>query len=104
MPRQFDITANPNARTRRDFPFLIILQSDRAASFSTVIAAPLVPVGATFERSRLQPVVDVAGSRYFIFIERLAAIPISSLGEVVTTAAESRYEITAALDMLFTGI
>jgi hypothetical protein len=26
------------------------------------------------------------------------------LGDVVMTAGESRYEITAALDMLFTGI
>jgi len=69
-----------------------------------MIAAPLAPAGANFERSRIHPVVDVLGRRYFIFTERLAAIPISSLGEVVTTAAERRYEITAALDMLFTGI
>jgi toxin CcdB len=104
LPRQFDIVANPNARTRRDFPFLIILQSDRAASFSTVIAAPLAPVGAAFERSCIHPVIDIVGSPYFIFTERLAAISISGLGEVVATGAESRYEIVAALDMLFTGI
>jgi hypothetical protein len=34
----------------------------------------------------------------------LAAIPTSSVGDVVTNAAESRYEIVAALDMLFTGV
>ena len=104
LPHQFDIVANPNARTRRDFPFLIILQSDRAASLSTVIAAPLALAGAAFKRSRIHPVIDVVGNRYLIFTERLAAIPTSSLGEPVSTAAESRYEIIAALDMLFTGI
>jgi hypothetical protein len=104
LPHQFDIVANPNARTRRDFPFLIVLQSDRASSFSTVIAAPLAPAGAAFERSRVHPIVDVRESRYFIFTERLAAIPTSSVGDVVTNAAESRYEIIAALDMPFTGI
>ena len=104
MPHQFDIVANPNARTRRDFPFLIILQSDRASPFSTVIAAPLAPAGAAFEHSRIHPIVEVLGSRYLIFTERLAAIPTSGLGDVVTNAGESRYKIIAALDMLFTGI
>ena len=104
MAHQFDIVTNPDARTRRDFPFLVVLQSDRAKSFSTVIAAPLAPVGAAFKPSRIHPVVNVSGNRYFIFMERLAAIPLSSLGDVVMTAGESRYEITAALDMLFTGI
>lgn len=105
MQRQFDIVANPSARTRRDFPFLIILQSDRAGSFNTVVAAPLAPVAATFTASRIHPTLDVAGGRYFVFTERLAAIPTAGLGDAVGTAAESRYQITAAaLDMLFTGI
>jgi hypothetical protein len=34
----------------------------------------------------------------------LAAIPTSSVGDVVTNSTESRYEIVAALDMLFTGV
>ena len=69
-----------------------------------MIAAPLAPAGAAFERSRIHPVVNILERRYFIFTERLAAIPTSSIGDVVTNAAESRYEIIAALDMLFTGV
>jgi len=34
----------------------------------------------------------------------MAAIPLSAFGPSVGNGAESRYEITAALDMLFTGI
>jgi hypothetical protein len=39
-----------------------------------------------------------------LFIEDLAAIPKSTLGRVVGSAEPNRYEIVAALDLLFTGI
>jgi toxin CcdB len=104
LPRQFDIVENPNAGTRKSFPLLIVLQSDRAHSFSSTIAAPLAPMSAAFERSRIHPVVEVEGARYVILTELLAAVQTVTLGRLVASAKESRYEITAALDMLFTGI
>jgi hypothetical protein len=66
--------------------------------------APLAPVTAAFELSRIHPIVEIAGTRYVILVERLAAIQTKGMGPVVGTADGSRYEITAALDMLFTGI
>ena len=48
--------------------------------------------------------VNVAGQTYGIFIEDLAAVPRRTLGRVVGTAEEKRYEIVAAIDLLFTGI
>ena len=104
MPHQFDIVENPNVRTRKEYPFVIVLQSDRSGLFSTVIVAPLAPATPVFERSRIHPIVAINGRRHVVFTERLAAIPMSGLGTIAGNGAESRYEITAALDMLFTGI
>jgi len=37
-------------------------------------------------------------------MEQLAAVEHSSLGETIASAQSIRYEIVAALDLLFTGI
>jgi hypothetical protein len=104
LSSQYDIVENPAARSRRSFPFLIVLQSAQAAVFSTTIVAPLVPEGAGFERSRIHPVIEVEDTRYVVLCERLAAVEKRDLGRVVTSARAYRYEVTAALDMLFTGV
>ncbi|MPZ39879.1 MAG: hypothetical protein GEU95_17830 [Rhizobiales bacterium] len=53
---------------------------------------------------RLHPSVEIDGIRYLILVEELAAIPRQTLGRVIGNAGVNRYEIVAALDMLFTGI
>jgi toxin CcdB len=104
LPQQFDLVENLNPVARVRYPYLIVLQHDRVSSFSGVVAAPLVQTSPTFERTRLHPTVDVAGQTYVIFIEDLAAVPRRTLGRVVGTAEAKRYEIVAAIDLLFTGI
>jgi hypothetical protein len=104
LPQQYDIVENLNPRTRRSYPFLVVLQSDRVSSFGSVIVAPLqLSVGA-FDRSRIHPRAVLGGARYVALCERLAAVESATLGAVIGSAADSRYEITAAIDMLFTGI
>jgi toxin CcdB len=104
LPQQLDIVENRNSGTRGNYPFLIVLQSDRVSSFNSLIAAPLARANGPFARSRIHPQVEVAGVPYVVLSERLAAIQTSTLGRVVGSAAANRYEIIAALDMLFTGI
>jgi toxin CcdB len=103
LPKQFDLVENLNPVARVRYPYLIVLQHDRVASFSGVVTAPLVRTSPTFERTRLHPTVIVAGQTYVIFIEDLAAVPRRTLGRVVGTAEAKRYEIIAAIDLLFTG-
>jgi hypothetical protein len=52
----------------------------------------------------LHPAVEVSGSLYVVLVEETAAIPRQMLGRVLGSAEAKRYEIIAALDMLFTGI
>ena len=104
MPYQFDIVENRNAKTRGNFPFVIVLQSDRAASVGSLIVAPLEKSRGPFFRSRIHPSVEVDGVRYVVLCERMAAVPLATLGPLVGSGHVSRDAFTAAIDMLFTGI
>jgi toxin CcdB len=104
LPRQFDIVENLNLARRGQYPFLLILQHDRIAALRSIVAAPLVESTAQLARTRLHPSVAVAGRSYVIVMEELAAVQPNSLGRVVTSAESIRYDIVAALDLLFTGI
>jgi toxin CcdB len=104
VPRQFDIVENRNPQTRQSFPYVIVLQSDRVAPVGSMIVAPLERSGGALARSRIHPAVEIDGARYVILSERLAAVRLATLGRVVASGADSRYDITRALDMLFTGV
>jgi hypothetical protein len=51
----------------------------------------------------MHPEISIGSGRYLILVEQLATVPRRTLGPVVATTA-NEYAITAALDMLFTGI
>jgi hypothetical protein len=48
--------------------------------------------------------VEFEGRRYIALTEHLAAIPQTVFGKTVGSGEAQRYEIIAALDLLFTGI
>jgi toxin CcdB len=102
--QQFDIVENLNLTTRAQYPFLVILQHDRIARLRTVVAAPLADAAEVRAGSRLQVPIDVAGRRYVMLAEQLAAVQINLLGRVAASAEALRYEIVRAIDLLFTGI
>jgi toxin CcdB len=104
LPRQFDIVANLNSATRAQYPYLIVLQHDRLTSIRSVVSAPLVPWTSALEASRVHPAVIVRGRRFVVLVEELAAIWPTAFGETVGNAEANRYEIVAAIDLLFTGI
>jgi toxin CcdB len=102
--KQFDIVENPNKSTRTQYPFIVILQHDRLADYSGVIVAPLHPASLAFEKTRLHPIIRLQNRSFVLITEQMAAIPRILLRHAVGSAADQRYEIIAALDLLFTGI
>jgi toxin CcdB len=104
LPRQFDIVENRNPASRIRYPYLVVLQHDRLTSIRSIIAAPLIEATAALMATRMHPSISVDGQRFIILTEELAAIPSSGLGRTVNSAEAQRYEIIAALDLLFTGI
>ena len=104
MARRFDIVENPNRSGRALYPFLLVLQHDRVTSIHTVVVAPLVEIPREQTPNRLHPIIELEGRRYAVLTEDLGSLPRNRLTHVVGSAAAHDYQITAALDMLFTGI
>jgi toxin CcdB len=104
LVKRFDIVKNLDTASREAYPYLIILQHDRAETVATIVTAPLAPSTGKRGTPRLHPRIELDGLQYVIFVAQLAAIPKNQLGRAIATAEASEYEITAALDMLFTGI
>jgi toxin CcdB len=104
LAAQFDIAQNLNNASRDAYPLLLVLQHDQIESLQSVIVAPLVPSIGGIGKSRLHPVVEISGRLYVVKMEDIAATPRGMIGTVVGSAIERRYDIIAALNLLFTGI
>ncbi len=104
MANQFDIVENLNASTLKQYPFLVILQHDRVNAIQSVIAAPLVERTTALAGTKIHPEVVIDSQTYIVLVEQLAAIPRKFGGNKVGTAESKRYELVAAIDLLFTGI
>lgn len=99
-----DVYPNPNA-SAKGFPYLLELQADLLRELPTTVVAPLglpnvidqIPV------LRLNPTVTVAGERYVVMTQELAAIKRRLLKSPIANLSPQREEILAAVDFLFTG-
>ena len=105
MP-QFSVYRNPNPDTRAAYPFLLDIQSDLIADLSTRVVVPLCPASAMKGKliKTLMPVVEIDGKQYAMLTPQLAGVSNKQVGVKVADLTQSRDEITAALDLLITGI
>jgi len=102
--KQFDVVANPFARSRERQPFLVTLQSDLLVrSLDTVVVAPLEPALSSTFADRLNPRVEVEGQPFVLVTQEFVTVRKSVLGNVRGTIAGERDAVIAALDLLFTG-
>ena len=100
---QFDVHENPR---KRDFPLLLDVQADLLSRLDTRAVVPMVRLkryGAT-PITRLNPTARIGGVDYILLFQELAAVPLSALGDKVTSLAGRRADLVAALELLFTGI
>lgn len=96
---RFTVYRNPDRRG-----YLLDLQADINRHFATRVVAPLIPVSdiPAFAAS-LNPVFEIEGERLVMATQGMAAVPVSILKQPVTSLAQYRTEIVAAIDLLFQG-
>lgn len=105
VTRQFDVFDNPIARARQAYPFVAVLQSERAETGRDRIVAPLVPrERLTGTAGRLTPHVKVSGIDHVLLVPGLTAIAASELRGVRDELTSHKDDIMAALDYLFFGV
>lgn len=103
MSRQFDVYDNPDLETRRQAPFVIILQSHLWHRLDTTIVAPI------FKQASYPPddLIVLSGELHGVAV----SIDVSLMANVETRLLRQRagsldhmhFAFKAALDRLFTG-
>jgi toxin CcdB len=96
--------ADPGSRQR--VPLLLDVQAELLDDLATRVVVPLYPVGPHKSRAltTLNPILRVGGKSYVMATQELAGVSKKLLGKAVVDCSGSRVEITAALDLLLTGI
>jgi len=96
---RYDLYASPSGEG-----YLLDLQSDLLQPLGTRVVAPLFRDDkAPPPSARLNPLFEIAGQRYVMMTQMLAAVPQTELGRTQGNLAEQSDKVTQALDMLFQG-
>jgi len=104
MP-QFEVFANPVTRSRASYPFVVVLQSDVARGGRERAVAPVAPRAAfPIVAGRLTPIMSIECEEFVLLVTSVTTIPVQSLGRAVTSLADRRDDILAAIDFLFFGV
>lgn len=104
--RRFDVFRNPNPKSSRTIPYLVLLQSELLDELATQVVAPLARTTALAGRTatRLNPTFDIDGEAVCLLTQQIGAVPTSALSNRVTSLEDRREVIIGALDFLFSGI
>jgi toxin CcdB len=102
---QFDLFVNPIVAARGAYPYVIVLQSDFAQGARDQIVAPVVPRQSLAKiTGRLTPVVVIESSEHVVLTPALAGVRRSDLKVRVSSLADARTDLLAAIDYLFFGL
>jgi len=102
---QFEVFANPVARARASYPFVVVLQSDAVQSGRQRAVAPVAPRAAfPVIAGRLTPIMAIERDEFVLLVTAVTTIPVKSLGRTVACLADRRDDILAAIDYLFFGV
>jgi len=104
--RQFDVFKNPNPRTAKTVPWLLLVQHDLLSALETRLMAPLVPATSLGKQpiSRLNPTFKVSGETVVLLAQQVGAVRTASLGKAVTNLEPHRSAIIGAIDVVLCGV
>jgi toxin CcdB len=102
---QFGVYRNPNARTRKLYPYLLDVQADFLRTLRTAMVVPLMPLALLQgpPMARLCPIVDIAGEPHVALVPQMSGMERLHLGDFVQDAVQYRSQFIAAIDFLITG-
>jgi toxin CcdB len=102
---QLEVFPNPLVRARRFYPYVVVLQSDMAATGRERVIAFLVPrkqIGTV--SGRLMPLVELGRQEFVLLMPSITNVPVTKLGRPVGDLAAYRSKIVDAIDWMFLGI
>jgi toxin CcdB len=101
---QFDVYQNNDPDSATFIPFLLDVQHDLHQNLASRSVVPLVSsFPADWELGKLCPRFEVMGRLVAMSTPEMAGYPAGELGRKVTTLADQRTVILAAIDFLLNG-
>jgi len=92
-------------RNRDGNGYLLDIQADILRSFNSRIVIPVLSLElAPPPAGRLNPLITIEGTVHSAVTQHMAAVSAGLLGEVVGSFASRDIEVTAAIDLLISGI
>ena len=103
---QYDVYANPNARSREQVPFVVDIQSDLLSAMRTRLVMPLtrVAVDLPLPPRRLSPQFTVDGERLALAPQATAGMDGRLLKQPVASLAAHAGEIRDALGAVISRV
>jgi toxin CcdB len=99
--------ARLDVHARRDggAGYLLDVQADLLSGLATRFVVPLLPRDrAPVPAARLNPVFDINRTPHVMVTQFAAAVHVRELGDPVAALADAHDIVTAALDLLMTGV
>ncbi|MBK7003012.1 MAG: CcdB family protein [Rhodoferax sp.] len=103
---QFDVYANPSARMREVYPYVVDVQSDLLSALATRMVVPLA-VTALADKDlprRLCPLITVHDKPLMLVPFEAAPLDKRLLRTEIASIRERSHEIIAAMDAVLSGI
>lgn len=101
---RYAVYRNPDASTRARTPYLLDIQSDAVSVLPTRLVVPVRKVPDASRISRVHIEIEIDGAPHTALVNEMAAVLQSRLGTPATSVEIDRAAITAAVDLLFTGL
>jgi toxin CcdB len=104
MIRQFDVIANPLAAVRGTRPYVLCVQYYLLDQLGTRLMATLTTERVDHLLPRLHPDFEIEGRVVHLLPYDLITLPLRVLKRPIMNLESERNRITAALDLVFTGV
>ncbi len=103
---QFSVYHNKNAHTKKEYPFLLEVQSNLLSELTTTVVVPFVKYedGRTKILNRLTPVFTLGQDDYIMLTPQMAGIQRQALGRLAFELEHARTDIVGAIDFLISGV
>ena len=98
---QFSVYKNENAKSNKEYPYLLNVQNDILSSLDTCM---IVPLSVTMKPIKhLNPVFEIEGKSLVMSTTQMAGIDRTMLNKEVSNLEAFRREIIDAIDFMIVG-
>lgn len=96
---QYDVHRNIG-RSRRQFPFFVVVQSGLLNKWDRRLACPFGDAAGFIVYPAMFPVFNIVGHSLHFLPHLISAIPMNVLGEVVTNLSDDAEKLINAIDLV----